>query len=189
MRKLSLARWLVTRDRDGHLTPKKEVSMARVVGRADPTLQSVLDASSIRGPENSVGFWLWRLSLMYQRQVEPVLEEAGLTHLQFLILVLAAWLQSSAPPVRQSDIVAISGVQAAQVSLMVKSLKAKKLLTQRTGKDDTRVRHIELTDAGIAALARATPAMGDLQRHLWPPGPETDAQSAQQPALSGLPVC
>jgi hypothetical protein len=54
-------------------------------------------------------------------------------------------------------------------------LKAKKLLTQRTGKDDTRVRHIELTDAGIAALSRATTAMGDLQRQLWPPSPETDA--------------
>jgi DNA-binding MarR family transcriptional regulator len=149
--------------------------MARVVRSAEPTLQSILDDSSIRGPENSVGFWLWRISLMYQRRVEPVLEECGLTHLQFLILVLAAWLQASAPPVRQSDIVAISGVQAAQVSLMVKALKAKKLLTQRTGKEDTRVRHIELTEAGIAALARATPAMGDLQRQLWPPGPETDA--------------
>ncbi len=149
--------------------------MARVVRGAHPTLQSVLETSSIRGPENSVGFWLWRLSLMYQRRVEPVLDEVDLTHLQFLILVLSAWLQNSAPPVRQSDIVAISGVQAAQVSLMVKSMKAKKLLTQRTDKDDTRVRHIELTKAGIAALARATPVMGDLQRQLWPPGPETDA--------------
>ena len=141
---------------------------------ADPMLQSVLDASTIRGPENSVGFWLWRLSLMYQRRVEPVLEELDLTHLQFLILVLSAWLQNSAPPVRQSDIVAISGVQAAQVVAHVKSLKAKKLLTQRTGADDTRVRHIELTPAGIASLARATPVMGALQRELWPPGPETD---------------
>ena len=138
------------------------------------TLQGILDASSIRGPENSVGFWLWRLSLMYQRRVEPVLEDLDLTHLQFLILVLSAWLQTSAPPVRQSDIVSISGVQAAQVSLMIKSLKAKKLLTQRTGKDDSRVRHIELTEAGIASLARATPVMGELQRELWPPGPETD---------------
>ena len=139
------------------------------------TLQGILDASSIRGPENSVGFWLWRLSLMYQRRVEPVLEDLDLTHLQFLILVLSAWLQTSAPPVRQSDIVAISGVQAAQVSLMIKALKAKKLLTQRAGKDDSRVRHIELTEAGIASLARATPVMGELQRELWPPGPETDA--------------
>ena len=138
------------------------------------SLQDVLSASSIRGPENSVGFWIWRLSLMYQRQVEATLSGLDLTHLQFLILVLTGWLESSAPPVRQTDIVAISGVQAAQVSLMVKSLKVKKLITQRASEQDTRVRHIALTAAGISLLARATPAMGALQEKLFPPGSDTD---------------
>ena len=74
----------------------------------------------------------------------------------------------------QTDLVAISGVQAAQVSLMVKSLKIKKLITQRASKQDTRVRHIALTAAGISLLAKATPAMGaatgkTLSRLAWTP--------------------
>lgn len=149
-----------------------------------PSLQDVLSASSIRGPENSVGFWLWRLSLMYQRQVDATLSGLDLTHLQFLILVLTGWLEASAPPVRQADIVAISGVQAAQVSLMVKSLKAKKLITQRAGEQDTRVRHIALTPAGISLLARATPAMGVLQAKLFPPGAETDTLLSMMKAIA-----
>jgi DNA-binding MarR family transcriptional regulator len=142
--------------------------------RSQP-LHDVLRASSIRGPENSVGFWIWRLSLTYQRQAEATLGRLGLTHLQFLILVLTGWLESSAAPVRQSDIVAISGVQAAQVSLMVKSLKVKNLITQRRSEDDTRVRHIALTATGIGLLAKAAPAMAALQEELFPPGAETDA--------------
>ena len=138
------------------------------------SLQDVLSGSSIRGPENSVGFWIWRLSLMYQRQVEATLSSLDLTHLQFLILVLTGWLESSAPPVRQADIVAVSGVQAAQVSLMVKSLKIKKLITQRASEHDTRVRHIALTATGISLLAKATPTMGALQEKLFPPGADTD---------------
>jgi DNA-binding MarR family transcriptional regulator len=138
------------------------------------SLQDVVDASRVRGPENSVGFWMWRLSLLYQRRVEETLSSLDLTHLQFLILVLTGWLESSAPPVRQSDVVAVSGVQAAQVSLMVKSLKAKRLVTQSPSAEDTRVRHLALTAAGISLLARATPVMGALQERLWPPGAETD---------------
>ena len=149
-----------------------------------PSLQDVVRASSIRGPENSVGFWIWRLSLIYQRQVEATLSGLDLTHLQFLILVLTGWLEASAPPVRQADIVAISGVQAAQVSLMVKALKAKKLITQRASEHDTRVRHIALTAAGISLLARATPAMGALQEKLFPPGADTDKLLAMMKAVA-----
>lgn len=149
-----------------------------------PSLQDVVSASSIRGPENSVGFWIWRLSLMYQRQVEATLGGLDLTHLQFLILVLTGWLESSAPPVRQADLVAVSGVQAAQVSLMVKSLKVKKLITQIAGEQDTRVRHIALTSAGISLLARATPAMGALQEKLFPPGADTDNMLSMMKAIA-----
>jgi DNA-binding MarR family transcriptional regulator len=136
-------------------------------------LQDVFDASAMRGPDNSVGFWIWRMSLAYQQRVEATLKDVDLTHLQFLILVLSGWLGFTAPPVRQSDIVAISGVKAAQVSLMIKALKAKRLITQRIGKEDTRVRVILLTPAGVEVLGKAAPLMSALQHQLWPPGPET----------------
>jgi DNA-binding MarR family transcriptional regulator len=68
--------------------------------------------------------------------------------------------------------------------MMVKSLKAKKLLAQRSGTDDTRVRHLALTTAGIAVLAKATPLMGALQERLWPPGTETETLLALMKATA-----
>jgi hypothetical protein len=70
--------------------------------------------------------------------------------------------------------VALSGVKAAQVSLMIKALKAKKLVTQRTSKDDTRVRVIILTPIGVRFLGTAAPLMTALQHQLWPAAKDTN---------------
>ncbi|MDE8346128.1 MAG: MarR family winged helix-turn-helix transcriptional regulator, partial [Acidocella sp.] len=79
----------------------------------------------------------------------------------------------SAPPVHQSDLATISGVKAAQVSLMIKALKAKGLVSQTMSPDDPRARVIVLTRAGVALLAKAAPRMTALQNRLWPPGQDT----------------
>jgi DNA-binding MarR family transcriptional regulator len=139
----------------------------------ETSLQSILDASALRGPENSVGFWVWRMSLAYQHRVEATLKDLDLTHLQFLILVLSGWLGLTAAPVHQSDLAEISGVKAAQVSLMIKALKAKNLIAQTVSKADPRARVITLTGPGVKLLGRAAPLMTDLQSQIWPAGQDT----------------
>ena len=148
--------------------------MTRHVSKAagQPALEAIRDASAVRGPDHAVGFWIWRVSLAYQRRAEAVLKAHDLTHLQFLMLVLSSWLSVTAPPVRQRDLVALSGVQDAQVSLMIKALKAKGLVAQRAS-GDMRVRLIVVTVEGARVLARAAPMMSALQRELWPDGEET----------------
>ncbi len=138
-----------------------------------PALEAIRDASALGGPDHAVGFWIWRVSLAYQRRAEATLKEHDLTHLQFLMLVLSSWLSLTAPPVRQRDLVALSGVQDAQVSLMIKALKAKGLVAQQASRDDTRVRLIVVTVEGARVLARTAPMMSALQRELWPDGEET----------------
>ncbi len=125
-------------------------------------------------PEDAVGFWMWRLTLAFQRRAEAPLKEIGLTHLQYVVLILAAWLNLNSDEVSQGDLVEISGVQEAQVSLMVKALKAKKLITQKRSLQDSRVRLITVTSEGTRLLSVAVPLMTSLQAELWPPGPETD---------------
>jgi DNA-binding MarR family transcriptional regulator len=126
----------------------------------ETSLQSILDASALRGPENSVGFWVWRMSLAYQHRVEATLKDLDLTHLQFLILVLSGWLGLTAAPVHQ-------------VSLMIKALKAKNLIAQTVSKADPRARVITLTGPGVKLLGRAAPLMTDLQSQIWPAGQDT----------------
>ena len=131
-------------------------------------LQDVLDAEHPRRPDDVVGVWVWRISLAYQRRAELVLREFGISHLQFVILTTCAWLNLTTERVSQRDLVAAIGVQEAQLSVMVKALKAKRLLTQRAGETDPRIRIIELSQAGLRTLAQVLPSMRRLQSELWP---------------------
>ena len=131
-------------------------------------LQGVLDAGQPSRPEDVVGVWVWRISLAYQRRAEATLREFGITHLQFVILTTCAWLSLTTERVSQRDLVAEIGVQEAQMSVMVKALKAKNLVKQRRDDTDPRVRVIEVSPAGLQMLAQVLPPMRCLQGELWP---------------------
>jgi DNA-binding MarR family transcriptional regulator len=119
-------------------------------------------------PNDAVGFLLWRTLTAYRRRIEAVLDEVGLTHLQFAVLISVAWLGRQNAEVRQRDIMQQSGIQEAQVSLMIKTLRKKGYLTQEPGERDPRVRSIVVTDAGEEVLAAALPRIERLQKELWP---------------------
>ncbi len=131
-------------------------------------LQGLIDAGQPRRPDDVVGVWVWRLSLAYQRRAEMTLREFGISHLQFVILTTCAWLNLTTERVSQRDLVAEIGVQEAQLSVMVKALKAKKLVTQRPDLSDPRVRVVELSSAGLQLLTQVLPRMRSLQAELWP---------------------
>ena len=135
-------------------------------------LDQLFTSLPLQRPDEVAGFAIWKLSLAYQRRVETSLREIGLTHTQFAILALSAWLNYKQKHVSHREIAKLSGVQVAQVSLMVKALRAKKLVSQQTGAEDTRVRFVTATPLGIKLLARAFPMMSKLQTDLWPGGSE-----------------
>ena len=131
-------------------------------------LKILFDAGKPRHPEDVVGVWIWRISLAYQRRAEIVLKPFGITHLQFVILITCAWLNLATAVVSQRDLVSETGVQEAQLSFMVKSLKAKKLVRQRAHPDDNRIRAVEVTPAGVTMLNAVLPKMREFQAKLWP---------------------
>ena len=137
-------------------------------------LRELLIGTGRQRPEDAIGFWMWRLTLVFQRRAESALKQMGLTHLQYVILTLTGWLSLQSSQVSQRDLARISGVQEAQVSLMIKALKAKKLIKQTPGTEDIRVRWITITAAGVRLLSKAVPVMTSLQNEMWPPGDDTD---------------
>ncbi len=86
-------------------------------------LKGVFLNASPNGPEDAFGLCIWLVTLAYQRRVEVQLRPLDLTHLQYVVVALSAWLNHTQGATSQRDIAAISGVQEAQVSLMVKALK------------------------------------------------------------------
>ena len=74
----------------------------------------------------------------------------------------------ASPAFQPFSIFSMTPMREAQISLMIKALKAKKLVTQRPDVSDPRVRVIELSSVGLQLLAQVLPRMRFLQAELWP---------------------
>ncbi len=88
----------------------------------------------------------------------PLLEPLGLTHSQYLVmLVLWNHLKSpgGAPPLSVKQIAALLQMDSATLSPMLKRLETLGLITRNRSTADERATDVELTDAGTALRARA----------------------------------
>lgn len=130
-------------------------------------IQDVFETASLGAPEKAVGFVLWRVVHRYVREIDRALVDLDLTHLQFTTLAMAAWLGRSAEPVTQAEIARFAEIHPMQVSHMLKTLEAKRLVARSRNTLDVRAKRIEVTTAGVTALRRALPVAIDVQERLF----------------------
>lgn len=130
-------------------------------------LQNILESSNIRQPEDAVGFLLWRVAHRYQREIDRACAEVDLTHLQFIVLVIAAWLGREPDPVNQTSLAGFSGIHKMQVSAVLKALEAKGLVARDRGDGDDRVKQVRLTSEGGAILRKALPLVEAAQKRFF----------------------
>lgn len=134
----------------------------------DPgAIADVYARESLGAPENAVGFVLWRVVHRFQRAADRALAPLDLTHLQFTTLAMAGWLCRSGEAATQAELARHAEIHAMQVSLMLKALEAKGLVTRPRSALDTRAKRIEITAAGLDALRLALPIMVDIQRSMF----------------------
>lgn len=126
--------------------------------------------ASLGAPENAVGFVLWRIVHRYQREIDRALAPLNLTHLQFTVLVLAAWLGRAGEAVAQSEMAQFGDIHPMQVSHMLKALKEKRLVERTKSLSDARAKHVKITAAGVATLHSALPIVNEVQRRLFGKG-------------------
>ncbi len=130
-------------------------------------IADLFDTVSLGAPENAVGFVLWRVVHRYQRAVDDALISLDLTHLQFMTLVMAAWLGRSGEAVTQSELARFGSVHPMQVSLMLKTLQGKGMVTRTRSPSDIRAKCVEVTASGLTVLRRALPMVIEVQRRLF----------------------
>jgi DNA-binding MarR family transcriptional regulator len=109
---------------------------------------------AIDGPDYSPGFWLWHATLRWQREVTAALAPFGLTHVQFVLLSCAWWLNDHGVVPNQLQLARQAGTDVKMTSQVVRKLAAKGLVERETDHADTRAKRLRVTDAG-AALARS----------------------------------
>lgn len=121
------------------------------------------------GPENAVGFVMWRVSRQYLRALDRSLASLGLTHLKFHTLTLIAWLSATEDAITQIRLSEFSDIQPMQVSLVLRALEEAGLITRARATADSRAKTMELTSSGWQALQKALPVAVEEQERFFGP--------------------
>ncbi len=111
------------------------------------------------GPTASPGFLLWHLTLAWQRAVTAALEPLGLTHVQFVLLACAWWLDRHGQVPNQLQLARQAGTDVKMTSQVVRRLEAKGLLEREVDPGDGRARRLRLTAEGERLAQRAIAAV------------------------------
>jgi DNA-binding MarR family transcriptional regulator len=127
------------------------------------TVSKMFETVSLGSPENAVGFVTWRVMHRYQRAADRALRPLDLTHLQFIALVLLAWMRREGSTATQSQLARFGNIHPMQVSKILKALEQKKMVARASTPDHALVKNVCLTTDGLNKLRRALPIMIDVQ--------------------------
>ena len=108
-----------------------------------------------KSPEDSPGYLLGQLTILWQRKQKRVLDPLDLTQTQFVLLAALAWLSKESDTVTQIDIANQGNADRMMVSKVLRTLEEKKFVTRKEHKTDTRAKNINLTPLGAAILQKA----------------------------------
>jgi DNA-binding MarR family transcriptional regulator len=106
-------------------------------------------------PSQSPGFLLWHATLRWQRGIAGALAPLDLTHVQFVLLACAWWLNDHGDPPNQVAIAAQAGTDVKMTSQVLRTLERKGLLERKVDAADTRARRVRVTKRGAALAPRA----------------------------------
>lgn len=106
-------------------------------------------------PEDSPGYLLAQLTLLWQRKQKKVLDPLDLTHTQFVLLSSIAWLSNENKNLTQVEIADYNNFDRMMVSKVLRTLQIKKLITRQEHETDTRAKIVKLTSSGRKILQTA----------------------------------
>jgi DNA-binding MarR family transcriptional regulator len=110
---------------------------------------------SVTEPGRSPGFLLWHATLRWQRSVAAALRPLGLTHVQFVLLASAWWLNEHGERPSQIMLAAHAGTDVKMTSQVIRSLEARGLVRREVDEADTRSRLVHVTRDGARLAPRA----------------------------------
>lgn len=110
-------------------------------------------------PNESPGYLLGQVTLLWQRKQKKVLDPLNLTHTQFVLLAALGWLSRESENVTQVDIANQGNADRMMVSKVLRTLEEKKFISRQEHQTDTRAKVIKLTSDGAKVLQQALTAI------------------------------
>ncbi|MET0570392.1 MAG: MarR family transcriptional regulator [Pedobacter agri] len=105
-------------------------------------------------PNDSPGYLLGQLTMLWQRKLKKVLDPLDLTQTQFVLLAALGWLSKTNKEVTQIDIANQSNTDRMMVSKVLRTLQEKGFVTRQEHETDTRAKTIRLTPDGENVLQK-----------------------------------
>ena len=122
---------------------------------------------SFKSPNDSPGYLLAHLTMLWQRKQKKALDPLDLTHTQFVLLASLSWLSRESNAVTQVDIANQSNADRMMVSKVLRTLEEKKFITRQEHETDTRAKIIQLTNAGRETLQQAIIAVENTDKDFF----------------------
>ena len=119
--------------------------------------------------EESPGFLLWQLTNLWQQRIRAALAPLGVTHVQFVLLASAAWIERSGAVVSQTMLSRHAHTDVMMTSQVVRALEEKGLLTRSAHPTDPRAKSVTLTEEGRALARRALAVVEDVDARFFAP--------------------
>lgn len=126
-------------------------------------------------PGDSPGFLLWHATLRWQRGVTAALAPLELTHVQFVLLACAWWLNTHGERPNQLALARQAGTDVKMTSQVLRTLEQKGLIEREVDPDDTRARRLRVTERGVELAPRAIAAVEQVDAEFFAPVPTGDA--------------
>lgn len=108
-----------------------------------------------KSPNDSPGYLLGQVTMLWQRKQKKVLDPLDLTQTQFALLAALGWLSKKNNTVTQIDIANQSNADRMMVSKVLRTLEEKEFITRQEHLTDTRAKTIRLTPHGEVILQKA----------------------------------
>lgn len=123
--------------------------------------------NDIRRPnEDDLGFLLWKIMRLWQRERQKYLDQFNTTVSQLELLAGIYFLEEQEGEVTQILLSQETGIDPMTTSTILRNLEKKTLVSRRPSKTDTRARSVVLTDDGTKLLQTAIGKMKEVQEEV-----------------------
>ena len=129
----------------------------------------------MKQPGESPGFLLWHATLRWQRAIAEALAPLDLTHVQFVLLACAWWLNHQGKQPSQVELASFAGTDVKMTSQVVRSLERKGLVERKTDAADSRALRLNVTARGARLAPRAINAVESVDATFFSGDREADA--------------
>ncbi|MGI8498865.1 MAG: MarR family winged helix-turn-helix transcriptional regulator [Gemmatimonadaceae bacterium] len=122
---------------------------------------------AVEEANDSSGFLIWQVTMIWQRRIAAVLRPFELTQVQFTLLASLLWLSRRERPITQAMLARHAKLDMMMTSQVLRALERHGLLERHPHPTDTRARALTLTRRGRALTRRAVPEVESADRSFF----------------------